>query len=153
MRGAGRYFDILDKKYPYLTLTQEVALTLGVRNAAEKKYESALNYLNIAARSVDRTVAKNALCLQGEIYFDRKEYQKAWETYHKVITAQPSSKDAFTALAYFEIGNINHLLHDDKKAKEAYRKAIEISDEDIFKERVKSLLQDIKEANREGEGA
>jgi TolA-binding protein len=150
MRGAERYFEILDKKYSYHTLTQEVALTLGIRKAAEIKYESALNYLKIAARSLDRTVAKNALCLQGEIYFNRREYQKAWETYQKVITEQPNSKDAFTALAYFEIGNINQLLHDDKKAKEAYKKAIEISDDEIFKEKVKSLLKDIKEANREG---
>jgi len=150
MRGAERYFEMLDKKYSYHALSQEIALTLGVRKAAEKKYESALNYLKIAARSLDSTVAKNALCLQGEIYFNRKEYHKAWEAYQKVIAEQSNAKDAFTALAYFEIGNINHLLHDDKKAKEAYRKAIEISDDEIFKERVKSLLKDIKEANREG---
>jgi tetratricopeptide (TPR) repeat protein len=150
MRGAERYFDILNKKYPYHTLTQKIALTLGIRKAAEKKYESALNYFKIAARSSDRTVAKNALCLQGEIYFDRKEYQKAWETYQHVVSEQPNSKDAFTALAYFEIGNINHLLDDDRKAKEAYKKAIEFSDEEIFKEKVKSLLQEIKEAHHEG---
>lgn len=150
MRGAERYFDILNKKYPYHTLSQEIALTLGIRKVVEKKYESALNYFKIAARSLDRAVAKNALCLQGEIYFDRKEFQKAWETYQQVISEQPNSKDTLTALAYFEIGNINQLLDNDKKAKEAYKKAIEFSDEEIFKERVKSLLQDIKEAHREG---
>jgi hypothetical protein len=41
-------------------------------------------------------------------------------------------------------------LNDHKKAKEAYRKAIEVSVEEIFKENVKSLIKDLKEANREG---
>jgi tetratricopeptide (TPR) repeat protein len=141
---------MLYKKYSYHALSHEIALTLGIRKAEETKYESSLNYLKIAALALDRFVAKNALCLQGEVYFNRREYQKAWEAYQKVITEQPNEKDTFTALAYFEIGNINHLLHEDKKAKEAYKKAIEISDDELFKERVKSLLKDMKEANQEG---
>jgi tetratricopeptide (TPR) repeat protein len=150
IRGAERYFEMLYKKYSYHALSQEIALTIGIRKAEEAKYESSLNYLKIAERSLDRFVAKNALCLQGKIYFNLREYQKAWETYQKVITEQPNEKDPFTALAYFEIGNINHLLHEDKKAKEAYKKAIEISDDEIFKEQVKSLLKDLKEADQEG---
>lgn len=150
IRGAERYFEMLYKKYSYHALSQEIALTIGIRKAEEAKYESSLNYLKIAARSLDRFVAKNALCLQGEIYFNQREYQKAWDAYQQVITEQPNAKDTFTALAYFEIGNINHLLHEDKKAKEAYKKAIEISDDEIFKEQVKSLLKDMKEANQEG---
>jgi TolA-binding protein len=150
MREAERYFDILDNKYSYHTLTQEIALTIGIRKAAEVKYESALNYLKIAARSLDSNVAKNALCRQGEIYFNLKEYHKSWEAYQKVIAVQSNSKDACAALAYFEMGNIQYLLHNHKQAKEAYRKAIEVSDEDIFKEKVKSLLKELKEADREG---
>jgi TolA-binding protein len=150
MRNAERYFDMLYKKYSYHTLSQSIALTLGIRKAEENKYEAALHYLKIAERSLDSIVAKSALCLQGEIYFNLREYQKAWETYQKVITEQSTAKDVFTALAYFEIGNINHLLHEDKKAKEAYKKAIEISDDEIFKEQVKSFLKGMKEGNREG---
>jgi TolA-binding protein len=150
MRGAERYFDILDNKHSYHTLTQEIALTIGIRKAAEAHYESALNYLKIAARSLDSNVAQDALCRLGEIYFDLKEYQRAWEAYQKVIAVQSNPKDACAALAYFEMGNIQYLLHDHKQAKEAYRKAIESSDEDIFKEKVKSLLKELKEADREG---
>jgi tetratricopeptide (TPR) repeat protein len=150
MRGAERYFDILDNKYSYHTLTQEIALTIGIRKAAEAKYESALNYLKIATRSLDSNVAKDALCRLGEIYFNLKEYHRAWEAYQKVIAVQSNSKDACAALAYFEMGNIQYLLLNYKKAKEAYRKAIEVSDEDIFKEKVKSFLKELKEADREG---
>jgi TolA-binding protein len=150
MRGAERYFEMLFKKFSYHKLSQEVALTLGMRKATEAKYEPALNYLKIAARSLDSNVAKNALCWQGEIYFNMKEYHKAWEAYQKVITEQSNTKDEFAAMAYFELGNIQQLLNDHKKAKEAYRKAIEVSEEEIFKENVKSLIKDLKEANREG---
>jgi TolA-binding protein len=104
----------------------------------------------MSPRSSNSTVAKNALCWQGEIYFNLKEYHKAWDVYQKVIAEQSSPKDAFVAMAYFELGNINQLLHDHKKAKEAYKKAIEVSDEELFKEKVKSLLKDLKEADREG---
>jgi TolA-binding protein len=150
MRGVERYFDILSKKFAYHKLTHEVALTLGIRKATEGKYESALNYLKIAERSSDRTVAENAFCWQGEIYLNLYLYRKAWEVYQKVIADQPNEKDACAAMAYFEMGNIKELLRDHKKAREAYRKAIELSNDEIFNTKIKSLLKGLKEAEREG---
>ena len=150
MRGMEQYFEILSKKFAYHKLTHEVALTLGIRKATEGKYEPALNYLKIAERSSDRTVAKNALCWQGEIYFNLKLYSRAWDVYQKIIAEQSNEKDACVAMAYFEMGNIKQLLRDYKKAREAYRKAIECSDDEIFNTNVKSLLKELKEAGREG---
>lgn len=148
MRGAERYFEILHKKFPYRALSHEVALTLGIRKAEGEKYESSLNYLNIAARSPDSSIAKNALCWQGEIYFNLQKYQKAWNIYQRVITERSSSKDMLVAMAYVGMGNIKQLMNDPKKAKEAYKKAIEISGDEAFKERMKLFLKDLKEAHR-----
>jgi len=150
IRGAERYFEILYKKFSYHILSYESALILGIRKAASAQYESSLNYLNVAARSRDANLAKNALCWQGEIYFNLKEYQKALDAYQKVIAEHSSSKDALTAMAYLEIGNIKHLLNENKKAKEAYKKAIEASADERFKEQVKLLLKELKEGNRGG---
>jgi TolA-binding protein len=152
IREAERYFDILYKKFAYHELSHEAALQLGIRKAEGSHYESSLHYLTIAARSLDSNIAKNALCWQGEIYFNLKEYQKAWDAYQKVIAEYSSSKDALAAIAYLEMGNIKHLLKDQKKAKEAYKRAIELSEDDHFKEKVKSLLKDLKETNRGGGG-
>jgi TolA-binding protein len=148
IRGAERYFEILHKKFPYRALSHEVALKLGISKAERKKYDSSLDYLNIAARSPDNSVAKNALCWQGEIYFNLQKYQKAWNMYQKVITEHSSSKDVLVAMAYVEMGNIRQLLNDPKQAKEAYKKAIEVSGDETFKERMKLFLKELKEANR-----
>ena len=148
MRGSERYFEILHKKFPYHALSHELALKLGIRNAEKKKYESSLNYLNIATRSPNNSIANNALCWQGAIYFNLQKYQKAWNIYQKVITERSSSKDVLVALAYAEMGNIEQLLNDPKKAKEAYKKAIEVSGDEKFKERMKFFLKELKEANR-----
>jgi TolA-binding protein len=150
IREAERYFDILYKKFAYHKLSHEAALKLGIRNAERAHYESSLHYLTIAARSLDSNIANNALCWQGEIYFNLKEYQKAWDAYQKVIAEHSSSKDALAAMVYLEMGNIKHLLKDHKKAKEAYKRAIEVSSDEQFKEKVKSLLKDLKEVNRGG---
>jgi TolA-binding protein len=150
IREAERYFDILYKKFAYHKLSFEAALQLGIRNAERAHYDASLNYLTIAARSLNSNIVKNALCWQGEIYFNLKEYQKAWDAYQQVIEKYSSSKDALAAMVYLEMGNIKHLLKDHKKAKEAYKKAIECSEDEQFKEKVKSLLKDLKEANRGG---
>jgi len=150
MRGAERYFGILYKKFSHHELSHEMALTLGIRKAEGVEYDSSLNYLKIALRSPDSTVVKNALCWQGWIYFNLKEYQKAWDAYQKIIAEHPPSKDVLTAMAYLEMGNIKHLLKDHKKAKEAYKRAIEVADDDMFKEKVKVLLKELKGAKRGG---
>ena len=150
MRAAERYFEILYKKSPYHKLSHKAALSIGIRKAEESQYESSLNYFKIAERSLDSSVAKNAFCWQGVIYFNRKEYHKAWDAFKRVIAEHSNSKNPLAALAYFEMGNIQHLLNDHKKAKEAYKKAIEVSDDEKFKENVKTLLKDLKEENREG---
>jgi TolA-binding protein len=150
MREAERYFDILYKKFSYHKQSHEAALKLGIQKAKREHYESSLHYLTIATRSSDSNIAKNALCWQGEIYFNLKEYQKAWDAYQKVIDEHSSSKDALAAVVYLEMGNIKHLLKDHKEAKEAYKRAIEVSEDEQFKEKVKSLLKDLKEANRGG---
>jgi len=53
-------------------------------------------------------------------------------------------------MAYLEMGNIKQLLKDHKKAKEAYKRAIEVADDDMFKEKVKVLLKELKGAKRGG---
>jgi TolA-binding protein len=150
IKGAERYFESLHKRFPYHKLSYEVALQLGTRKAQERDYESALHYLTIATGSSNNTIARIAFCWQGEIYFTKHEYQKAWDAYQKVISEHPSSKDMLSALAYLEMGNIRHLLNDYKKAKEVHKKALEISGDERFKEEVKLLLKDLQEEYRRG---
>jgi predicted negative regulator of RcsB-dependent stress response len=48
------------------------------------------------------------------------------------------------------MGNIKYLFGDQKQAKEAYKKALEISQDKKFKERVRFFLKELKESNRGG---
>jgi len=119
-----------------------------MRKADRVEYESSLNYLAIAARSPNSNAAKQAICWQGEIYFNLREFNKAWDAYQKVIEEYPSSHDMLAAMAYLEMGNIQHLLKDPKKARVAYKKAIEVADDEMFKEKVKVFLKELKEEKR-----
>ncbi len=145
-----RWFHILHRKFPYHKLSYEAALKLGIRKVESVKYESSLRYLDIAVRSPDRGVAQNALCWQGEIYFNLKEYQKALSCYQRAIGEKPTKGDACAAVAYLETGNIKHLLGDQKGAKEAYKKALHISGDKEFIDKVKGLLKELTEAMEEG---
>jgi predicted negative regulator of RcsB-dependent stress response len=53
-------------------------------------------------------------------------------------------------MAYVEMGNIKYLLDYQKQAKEAYKKAIEVSHDEKFKEKVKLLLKELKASKRGG---
>jgi TolA-binding protein len=150
MRASERYFETLRKRHPINELFYEAALKVGIKKAEKAEYESSLKYLTIAAHSPNSTVVKNAVCWQGEIYFDLNEYQKALDTYQRVVAENPSSADALTSMAYMEMGNINYLLDDQKHAKEAYKKAIEASRDEKFKEKVKLLLKHLKASKRGG---
>jgi len=149
MRGAERYFDVLYRKFPNDELSYEAALAVGIRKAQRGEYESSLDYLTIAARSAGSEIAKYALCWQGEIYFNLGEFKKAWDAYQTLIEGYTSSSDMLAAMAYLEMGNIQHLLKDPKKARVAYKKAIELSHDELFKENVKMLLKELKEVKRE----
>ena len=144
MRGAERYFDVLYRKFPHNELTYETALALGVRKAESEEYGSSLDYFTIAARSSNSYVTQYAHCWQGEIYFNLGEFTKAWDAYQKVIEGYTPSDDMLAAMAYVEMGNIQHLLKDPKKARVAYKKALELSHDEIFKEKVKILLKELK---------
>jgi len=149
MRGAERYFNVLYRKFPHHDLSYEAALAVGIRKAERGNYESSLDYLTIAARSAGSEVAKHALCWQGEIHFNLGEFKKAWDAYQKLIEGYTSSYDMLAAMAYLEMGNIQHLLKDPKKARVAYKKAIELSQDEMFKENIKVLLKELKEVKRE----
>ena len=123
---------------------------MGIKKAEKAEYESSLKYLAIAARSSNSTAVKNAVCWQGEIYFDLDEYRKAMVSYERVLVDNPSSGDEIDVIAYVEMGNIRYLLDDAKQAKEAYKKAIEISHDEKFKEKAKLLLKEIKSAKHGG---
>jgi tetratricopeptide (TPR) repeat protein len=149
MRGAERYFDVLDRKFPHDDLSYEASLAVGIQKAKRGEYESSLDYLAIAARSGGSEVAKYALCWEGEIHFNLGEFKKAWDAYQTLIEGYPSSYDMLAAIAYLEMGNIQHLLKDPKKARVAYKKAIELSQDERFNESVKILLKELKEVKRE----
>jgi len=150
MRASERYFETLRKRHPFNELFYEAALKVGIKKAEKAEYESSLKYLTIAAHSPNSNVVKNAVCWQGEIYFDLNEYQKALDTYQRVVAENPSSADALASMAYVEMGNINYLLDDQRLAKEAYKKAIEASRDEKFKEKVKMLLKHLKASKRGG---
>ncbi|MBW2038861.1 MAG: tetratricopeptide repeat protein [Deltaproteobacteria bacterium] len=145
-----RWFKTLQKEFTYHELSYEAALKLGIWKAERVEYKSSLRYLDIAVHSPDKRVAQNALCWQGEIYFNLKEYQKALERYQRVVAESPSPGDALAAVAYLEMGNIKHLLDDQEGAKEAYKKAIEISGDEEFIDKVKGLLKELKETKEGG---
>jgi len=150
IRQAERYFEILRKKHPLHELFYEAALKVGIKKAGKADYESSLKYLAIAAHSPNSNAVKNAVCWQGEIYFDLNEYQKSMNSYERVLVDNPSSGDELDAMAYIEMGNIRYLWDDAKQAKEAYKKAIEVSHDEKFKEKVKLLLKEIKAAKHGG---
>ncbi len=142
--GAEKYFDILHKRHPSHALFYEAALKIGIKKVERLEYESSLNYLAMAAHSPDKNVVKNAVCWQGETNFSLNEYQKALDSYQSVVAENPSSGDELAAMAYLEMGNIKYLFDDQKQAKEAYKKAIEISHHEKFQENVKYLLKELK---------
>jgi len=144
MRKSERHLETLRKRHPLHELFYEAALKVGIKKTKKAEYESSLNYLTIAAHSPNRNVVKNAVCWQGEIYFYLNDYQKALDSYQRVVSENPSSGDALAAMAYVEIGNIKYLLDDQNQAKEAYKKAIEISRDEKFKDKVKLLLKELK---------
>lgn len=59
-------------------------------------------------------------------------------------------KDELDAMANVEMGNIRYLVNDQKQAKEAYKKAIEVSHDEKFKEKLKLLLKEVKAPKRGG---
>ena len=138
---AEKYFDIVRKRYPNHEIVFEAALKLGIEKAKAKQYESSLNYLAFAAHSPNRNIMEHALCLQGAIYLNINEYRKALDSYQIIEAGNPSSGSTRNAIAFLEIGNIRYLLNDLKKAKEAYKKAIDLSQDEIFREKVKMLLK------------
>ncbi len=144
MKEAEGYFETLYKEFPHHELSYEAALQLGIRKVEAVEYESSLRYLDIAARSPNRRAAQNALCWQGEIYFNLKEYQRALDCYQRIVAENLPPGDTMAAVAYLEIGNIKHLLGEYEKAKEAYEKALGISGEEEFKKKVKELLKELK---------
>jgi TolA-binding protein len=150
IQESERYFQTLRKRHSSHELFYEAALKVGIRKADRAEYKSALDYLAIAAQAPNSYVVKNALSWQGEIYFNLNEYQEALDSYQKVVSENPSYGDEFAAMNYVEIGNIKYLLDDQKKAKEAYTKAIEVSDDENFKTKIKSLLKELKETKGEG---
>jgi tetratricopeptide (TPR) repeat protein len=123
---------------------------VGIKKAERGEYESALNYLIIAAHASNSNIVKNAMCWQGEIYFNLNEYQKALNSYQKVVAKNLSSGDELAAMIYVEIGNVKYLLDDQEQAKEAYKKAIDVSHDENFKIKVKFLLKELKYSNRGG---
>ena len=143
-----KYFEILKKRHFSHELFYEAALKIGIKKAKRVEYEASLNYLTLAAHSPNITVMKNAVYWQGEIYFKLNEYQKAFNSYQMVVVENPSPGDALSAMAYLEMGNIKYLLDDQREAKESYKKAIEVSHDDKFKEKVKLLLKELKESKR-----
>lgn len=150
LRQAERYFETLRKKHHLHELFYEAALKVGIKKAGKAEYESSLKYLAIAAHSPNSNSVKNAVCWQGEIYFDLNEFRKAMDSYERVLVENPSSEDALDAMAYVEMGNIRYLLDDTKQAKEAYKKATEVSHDEEFKEKVKLLLKEIKSPKHGG---
>jgi TolA-binding protein len=141
IQEAERYFEMVRKRYPTHELSFKAALTIGIEKAEAKKYESSLNYLNFAVHSPNRNIMEHALCLQGAIYLNIDEYRKALDSYQIIEAGNPSSATTRNAIAFLEIGNIRYLLNDLKKAKEAYKKAIDLSQDEIFREKVKKLLK------------
>ncbi len=150
IRQAERYYETLRKKHRLHDLFYEASLKVGIKKAGKAEYDSSLKYLAIAAHSPNNNAVKNAVCWQGEIYFDLNEYRKAMNSYERVLVENPSSGDELDAIAYVEMGNIRYLLDDAKQAKEAYKKAIEVSHDEKFKEKVKLLLKEIKSAKHGG---
>jgi tetratricopeptide (TPR) repeat protein len=145
-----KYFEILRKKNPLHELFYEAALKVGIKKAEKAEYESSLNYLVMAAHSPNRNVVKKAVCWQGEIYFDFNEYRKAMDSYQRVLAENSASEVEVDAIAYVEMGNIRYLLDEQKQAKESYKKAVEISHDEDFKEQAKLLLKEVKAAKRGG---
>jgi TolA-binding protein len=150
IRQSERYLETMRKKHPLHELFYEAALKVGIKKAEKAEYESSLKYLSIAEHSPNTKVVKNAVCWQGEIYFDLDEYQKAFDSYQRVVSENPSSGDELAAMAYVEMGNIKFLLDDQKQAKEAYKKVLEVSHDEKFKEKVKLLLKELKASKRGG---
>ncbi|RLB06332.1 MAG: hypothetical protein DRG50_05735 [Deltaproteobacteria bacterium] len=150
LEGGKGWFGILQKDFPFHELYYRAALKLGIWKAERVKYKSSLRYLNIATHSPEKEVAQRAFCWQGEVYFNLKEYQEALESYQRAIVENSSRGDVLSAMAYVEIGNIRYLLGDRKGAKEAYKKAIEISDDVEFIEKVKGLLKELKGEKEKG---
>ena len=145
-----RWFSTLRREFLYHELSYEAALRLGIWKAQRAHHESSLRYLDTATRSPDRKMAQNALCWKGEIYFNLKKYPKALESYRKVVEGKPSEKDGLAAVAYLEIGNIKHLLGDQEGAKDAYKKAIEFSDDEEFMDKAKEILKELKKTKEGG---
>lgn len=141
IKEAERYFEMVRKRHPIHEVVFEAALKIGIEKAKIEQYESSLNYLNIAVHSPNRNIMEHALCLQGAIYLNINEYKKALDSYQIIEAGNPSSESTHNAIAFLEIGNIRYLLNDLKKAKEAYKKAIDLSQDEIFREKVKMLLK------------
>jgi len=144
IEAAKTYFSLLRKGFPNHKVCYEAALRVGISQAGAVKYLPALSYFDIAVQSPDRNIVEKALSWQGAIYFNLKEYQKALACYQQVVEVPHAKGNPVVPLAYLEIGNIKHILGDEKGAIDAYKHAIETSADEDFIDKVQQLLKDLQ---------
>lgn len=144
LQSAERHLEKLCKRHRRDRLCQDAALKVGIKKAQDGDYDSSAKYLQLAIESADTTIWKIASCWQGEIYFSLNEYAKSRAFYQKAIGELTHAGDEIAAMAYAELGNINFLLGDDVAAQESYKKAVDISRDDQFKSKLKSLQKELR---------
>jgi len=98
-RYAGRESEALQiyneflKKYPDAKIASGVQYQMGVLSFNEKNFENAESFINDAINSNDARVRARAYTLQGEIELNKKQYEKAKQSFEQSISISDNYPD------------------------------------------------------------
>ncbi|MDP3804837.1 MAG: tetratricopeptide repeat protein [Candidatus Omnitrophota bacterium] len=111
------------EKYPKSRFADELHYELGWAYNMEGKSDEALGaFLWVENESKDINLSASSIAKIGDIYFDRKDYKKAIESYDMVLDKYP---DSFIAdYAQYQIGNIFFVSDRYDEAALAYQTAL-----------------------------
>lgn len=90
---AFKFYNQFLKKYPGNELAQNVRYQLGGYYYDTNDYITSESYLKAATNSENPVVKAKALTMMGEIYLNKKDFEKASDFFNKVINQEGFDKD------------------------------------------------------------
>ena len=117
-RQALEYFLKAEKVNP----SDLLFLAIGQTYVITENYDDAQKYLeNAISTTEDQNVIQKGLSLLGQLFIEKKDYNKAISQYEEILKINPRSADA-----YYHLGVIYDTIDEPVKARAQWRKAVDI---------------------------